>query len=190
MAGSGHADCQNASPWYSCRSHALHRTAVKWKRTLSTAESPSASSAVETRLASCWLPVSAPGVQHHGHQRTDRQHDSGDRKQEGRLADSHSLRPPSQQPERDDEDGEQENIAGQFKDRAQCCTPNAQRREGTARDSRSFLGPSGGPAAGPDRDRPPDTTMQIRESSVRTTQHPRRFSPLRTPAACGGIDIV
>ena len=32
---------------------------MKWKRTLSTAESPSASSAVETRLASCWLPVSA-----------------------------------------------------------------------------------------------------------------------------------
>ena len=59
MAGSGHADCQNASPWYSCKSHALHRTAVKLKRTLSTAESPSASSAVETRLASCSLPVSA-----------------------------------------------------------------------------------------------------------------------------------
>ena len=57
------------------------------------------------------------GVQHHGQQRTDRQHDSGDREQEGRLANGHSLRPPSQQPERDDEDGEQENVAGQFKDR-------------------------------------------------------------------------
>ena len=65
------------------------------------------------------------GVQHHGHQRTDRQHDSGDREQEGRLADGHSLRPPSQQPERNDEDGEQENVAGQFKDRAQRCTPKA-----------------------------------------------------------------
>ena len=65
------------------------------------------------------------GVQHHGQQRTDRQHDSGDREQEGRLANGHSLRPPSQQPERDDEDGEQENVAGQFKDRAQRCTPKA-----------------------------------------------------------------
>ena len=65
------------------------------------------------------------GVQHHGQQRTDGQHDSGDREQEGRLANGHSLRPPSQQPERDDEDGEQENVAGQFKDRAQRCTPKA-----------------------------------------------------------------
>lgn len=59
MAGSGHADCQNASPWYSPSSHALHRTAVKVKMVLSTTESASAITAVDARETASWLPVSA-----------------------------------------------------------------------------------------------------------------------------------
>ena len=59
MAGSGHADCQKASPRYSRSSQRLHWTAVNQKMTQSTAESPSLSREVETRQAGASLPTSA-----------------------------------------------------------------------------------------------------------------------------------
>ena len=59
MVGSGQADCQKASPRYSCSSQRLHWTAVNQKMMQSTAESPSLSREVETRQAGASLPTSA-----------------------------------------------------------------------------------------------------------------------------------
>ena len=59
MAGSGHADCQKASPRYSRSSQRLHWTAVNQKRMQSTADSPSLSRAVETRQTGASLSTSA-----------------------------------------------------------------------------------------------------------------------------------
>lgn len=59
MVGSGHADCQKASPRYSRSSQRLHWTAVNQKMMQSTAESPSLSREVETRQAGASLPTSA-----------------------------------------------------------------------------------------------------------------------------------
>ena len=59
MVGSGHADCQKASPRYSRSSQRLHWTAVNQKMMQSTAESPSLIREVETRQAGASLPTSA-----------------------------------------------------------------------------------------------------------------------------------
>ena len=59
MAGSGQADCQNASPRYSRSSHRLHLTTVNQNRVHSTAASTMRSSEVESRQTVPGLSASA-----------------------------------------------------------------------------------------------------------------------------------
>ena len=58
-AGSGHADSQKASPWYSCSSHRLQRTAVKRKMALSITARVRQMTEVLGRNTGCALSSSA-----------------------------------------------------------------------------------------------------------------------------------
>ena len=114
MVGSGHADCQKASPRYSRSSQRLHWTAVNQKMMQSTAESPSLS----------------PGVEHHGKQGADCRHDAGDGEEKGGLAHGNfRTHPPAQQPERRQQGGQKQDVAVQLEDGAE-----GRRRKADDRD--------------------------------------------------------
>ena len=119
MVGSGHADCQKASPRYSRSSQRLHWTAVNQKMMQSTAESPSLSREVETRQAGASLPPQ-PGREHHGKEGADCRHDAGDGEEKGGLAHGNFRpHPPAQQPERRQQGGQKQDIAVQLEDGAE-----------------------------------------------------------------------
>ena len=130
MVGSGHADCQKASPRYSRSSQRLHWTAVNQKMMQSTAESPSLSREVETRQAGASLPTSARALSTDGKQGADRRHDAGDGEEKGCLAHGNfRTHPPAQQPERRQQGGQKQDVAVQFEDGAE-----GRRRKADDRD--------------------------------------------------------
>ncbi len=130
MVGSGHADCQKASPRYSRSSQRLHWTAVNQKMMQSTAESPSLSREVETRQAGASLPTSARALSTAGKQGADRRHDAGDGEEKGCLAHGNFRpHPPAQQPERRQQGGQKQDVAVEFEDGAE-----GRRRKADDRD--------------------------------------------------------